>query len=204
MKASLSEADFMRKALSIAVILAGLSIVSACAKGPAEAALKAADAAVESVKADTERFAPEQFAALTAENAAAHELFNKGDYKGASEAARSIPAKAQEVLQAALARKDELTKTFTEIQGALPGMIAALTARATELAGKAPKGMDPAAFTAATGAVATLSQRWSEIAGAFQGGDVLAAVDRAKALKAEVEGLMSQLGVSAAPVTPAA
>lgn len=194
----------MRKALSIAAVLVAAAFAAACDKGPAEAALKTADAAIESVKAQSQPFVPEQFAALEAEGARAHELFNKGDYKAASETAKTLPAKAQEVLQAALARKDELTKTFTELQSTVPGMVAALTARVAELKGKAPKGVDKEAFEAATSAVASLGERWSKIAGEFQGGNVLSAVESAKAFKAEVEGLSTQLGVTAPAAAPAA
>ncbi len=194
----------MPKALSIVAILAVSAFAMACSKGPAEAAIKAADTAVEAVKAQAEPLVPDQFAALQAEAARAHELFNQGDYKAAGEVAKAIPAKSQEVLAAAMTHKDELTKTFTELQTSVPGMVEALTTHVAGLKGRAPGGMDKAAFESASTAVTGLGQRWSEIANSFQGGDVLSAVERAKAFKAEIESLMSQFGIAALAAAPAA
>lgn len=192
----------MRRVLSFAGILAVVALTAACAKGPAEAALKAADASIESVKAQAEPFVPEQFAALQADATAARELFNKGDYKGTVEAANAIPAKAQEVLTAAQTRKDELTKSFTEVSSSVPTLVQAVTTKVAELKGKAPKGMDKASFDTATAAVASLGPRWAEITNSFQGGDILSAVEKAKSFKTEVEGLAAQLGVTTPTPAP--
>lgn len=194
----------MRKALSFAAILATSAFLVACDKGPAEMSLKAAESAVEGIKGQAEKFVPDQFASLQAEVQRGRELFNKGDYKAASELAKTLPAKAQEVLTAATSKKDELTKAFTDMQGSMPAQVEALVKKVADLKGKAPKGMDKAAFDAATASVGGLSQRWTEIGSAFSGGDIMAAVEKAKALKAEVDGLATSFGLTAAAAEPAA
>jgi hypothetical protein len=193
----------MRKASTFAALLAASLFAVACDKGPAEMALKAADAAIAGVKPQAEKLVPEAFAALEGEATKAHELFNKGDYKAAGEAAKALAPKAQEVLAAAMSKKDELTKAFADMQGTMPGMVEALTKKLADLKGKASKGMDKAAFDAAGASIGGLGQRWTEITGAFQGGDIVGAMNKARALKTDVEGLMSQFGVAAPAAAPA-
>lgn len=66
-------------------ILIGV-LLSACGggdKGPAEAALKAAEEAVSAARGEASKYMPDQVRSLDAAMAAAKEKFNKGDYKAA-------------------------------------------------------------------------------------------------------------------------
>ena len=55
----------MRKLLVVGLMVLPL-LVAGCSKGPAEAALKAADEAIANVAPDAQKFVPDQFATLTA------------------------------------------------------------------------------------------------------------------------------------------
>ena len=93
-------------------------LVGGCSKGPAEAALKAADEAIAKVAPVAEKFVPDQFKTLTDAAAAAKASFDKGDYAAALAAAKDLPAKATEVMTAATAKKDELTGLWNvHVQG---------------------------------------------------------------------------------------
>ena len=98
-----------------ALVLCCVALVACSQKGPAEAALTAAQTAVDGVKAEAAKYVPDQAKALMASLTAAREAFDKGDYKVALELAQPIPAKAKDVATAAAAKKDELLKTWASL-----------------------------------------------------------------------------------------
>ena len=187
------------------VTLAGFLAV-ACGKGPAQAALTAADAAVSSARAEGAKFVPDQFKALSDAAASAKAKFDTGDYKGALEAAQGIPAMAQAVVQQAAAKKTELMDSWKAMEGSLPGMVASIQKKVMELAAarKLPAGLDKAGVESAKVALEGATAAWAEAGKAFGEGDVMAAVAKAGQVKATAEELMAHLGMSPAPPTATA
>ena len=117
----------MSKKLMVAVLaLACCFGLTACSKGPAEAAIKAADEALVGVKADASLYVPDQFQAVEASLAAAKESFQKGDYKQALAGAKDIAAQAKDLAAAAAAKKEELGKSWDEMNDGVPGMVGAI------------------------------------------------------------------------------
>lgn len=198
----------MRHALKSAVVLVALCLGAACGKAPAEAALKAADQAVEAARPELEKYAAAELKSLSDAAKAAHEKFDRGDYKGTLAAAQEIPGKVQAALAAAQAKKQELTKAWTDLQASLPGMVDAFKARVTELAGmkKLPKGIDKAKVEAAQSELTDIAQAWSDAASAFAGGQMTAAIEKGKALKTRVEAAITalQAGAGAPAAAPPA
>ena len=190
------------------VTLAAMAAV-ACGKGPAQAALTAADTAVASARPEGEKYVPEQFKALADAAAGAKTKFDGGDYKGALEAAQGIPAQATAVEQAAAARKTELMASWKEMEGALPTMVADITKKVMELstARKLPAGLDKAGVEAAKISLDGATAIWTEAGAAFAAGDVVTAVVKATQVKTSAEELMAKLGMApaaaAAPAEPA-
>ena len=87
-----------RHVYSFFVMILAATLISACGspdKGPAETALKAAEAAVNTAKTEVSKYMPDQASALDAGLAAARDKFNKGDFKGALSDAQGITAKAK-------------------------------------------------------------------------------------------------------------
>lgn len=78
----------MRKFLVVALMVLPL-VAAGCSKGPAEAALKAADEAIAKVKPEAEKFVPAEFTTLTDAVAAAKAKFDAGDYAAALEIGRA-------------------------------------------------------------------------------------------------------------------
>src|SRR5450756_2740411 len=109
----------MKNALRItAVALCCVALVACSQKGPAEAALKAAEASMNEIRAAEGAIdAPEQTEGVTASFTAAQEAFNKGDYKTSLEVSQGIPAKAKDVVAAVAAKKDELGKAWAGLSG---------------------------------------------------------------------------------------
>jgi hypothetical protein len=190
----------MRKLFVVGVILLAL-LAAGCSKAPAEAALKVADEAIAKVKPEAEKFVPEQFAALTAAATDAKAKFDAKDYKGAMTAAQEIPAKADEVMKAAAAKKDELMKQWADMQGSLPAMVQGLTEKIAGLAAmkKLPKGVDKTMVETAQTNLTDVMNGWTEATTAYTGGDIAGAVTKAGEVKTKAEALSTMLEVVPAP-----
>lgn len=195
----------MKNALKIAAAaLCCVALVACSQKGPAEAALKAAETSVNEVKADGAKYAAEQTKGLLASYTAAQEAFNKGDYKAAMEVAQGVPAKAKDVVAAVAAKKDELTKTWTSLASTLPAQVEQIKTRVEALAAmkKLPKDMDAAKLDAAKAALADVTKSWGEAAEAFKAGNLIDAAAKGNAVKAKVADAMASLGLTAAAPAP--
>jgi predicted small lipoprotein YifL len=184
-----------------ALVLCCVALVACSQKGPAEAALTAATAAVDGVKADAAKYVPDQAKSLTASLTAARDAFDKGDYKAALDAATAIPGKAKDVAAAVAAKKDELTKAWTAMATSVPPMIDQIKARLDDFAKmkKLPKEMDKAKLEAAQANLAEIQKAASEAADAFKAGNLTDAVAKGNAVKAKVGDAMAALGLTAAP-----
>jgi predicted small lipoprotein YifL len=187
-----------------AAALCCVLLIACSQKGPAEAALKAAEASVNSVKADGAQYAAEETKGLMASWGAAQEAFNKGDYKAALELAQGIPAKAQEVATAVAAKKVELTKSWTALATSIPGMVEQIKAKVDSYAAmkKLPKDMDAAKLDAAKASLADITRSWGDAVETFKAGRLADAVAKSTAIKTKVTDAMAALGLS--PVAVAA
>lgn len=195
----------MRLVKTFAFVTLAAFVAVACGKGPAQAALTAADAAVSGARADGEKFVPDQFKALSDSAAAAKSKFDSGDYKGALEAAQAVSTQAQAVLTAAAAKKVEVMATWKAMEGTMPGMVADIQKKVMELATarKLPAGLDKAGLESAKSALEGATAAWAEAGTAFSAGDVMTAVAKGSQVKKTAEELMSHLGMSPAPAAAA-
>lgn len=189
-----------RRSKSIFALLAAVAALAvACSKGPAEAALKAADEAVTAASRDGEKFAPEQLKALTDAAKAAHAEFDRGDYAAAKTSAERVAADAQDVVKAAAAKKEEATKAWGELQAGVPGMGEAIRAKVNQLAAmkRLPKGFTAARLLEVKTGLAAFDQAWTDATGAAQSGDLVAALEKGRAARAQALELMNALGLAA-------
>lgn len=187
-----------------ALVLCCVALVACSQKGPAEAALTAAQTAVDGVKAEAAKYAPDQAKTLMASLTSAREAFDKGDYKMALEAATAIPAKAKEAAAAAAAKKDELTKSFNDLSASVGPMIQQVKDKIAALSAmkKLPKDMDKAKLEAAKTTLADIQKATDDAIATFKAGTLTDAVAKANAVKAKVVETMAALGVT--PAAPAA
>jgi len=180
----------MRKFLICCLMILPFVVVG-CSKGPAEAALKAADEAIAKVKPEAEKFVPEQFKALTETASTAKANFDKGDYAATLAAAKDLPAKANEVMTAATAKKDELMGLWNELAKDIPAKMLDLTDKVNALAAmkKLPVGMDAAKLTEIKTRMADMSATWTKAGEAFSGGDIKGAIEMGGSVKAAAQWL---------------
>ena len=129
----------------IALVVVGLFFV-ACSrdKGPAEAAIKAAEEALNASKAEAAKYIPGQIKGVEDALKAAKDSFAKGEYTAALNSAKDLAAKAKDLASAAAAKKDELTKSWEEMSGSVPKMVEAIKSKVEALSKskKLPKGMN--------------------------------------------------------------
>jgi hypothetical protein len=190
----------MPRLLKTVAALVPLVLVTACtdaAKAPAEAAMKAADAAVATLQGEATRYVPDGVAAVQKSLASAKEMIAREDYKGALAAAGEIPAKVKVVLALAAAKKDELVKAFDDVAGKLPDMLAAIKSRLGILAQskKLPAGLDKAALAKANEGTAALESGWQKVQDEFKGGNLRQAIAGAKDLQAKGAEIMKAIGL---------
>ncbi|MBE0602981.1 MAG: hypothetical protein IH611_05035, partial [Deltaproteobacteria bacterium] len=153
----------MKKILSLALVALFALSLGACgdkAKGPAEAALKGAEEALNAGKAEAMKYVPDQVASTEVALKAAKEMFQNGDYAGATSAAGAVSAKAKDLAASAMAKKDELTKGWEEQAKLLPNMIDAIKSRVDILSKskKLPATLDQAKFDGAKSGLAEITK----------------------------------------------
>jgi hypothetical protein len=181
----------------LTVLLLAGCLGGACSRGPALAALKAADAGIEAARPSLERYVPEEFGSLANLSRAAHDSFNQGDYRAALAQAQAVPARVQAALAAAEAKKQELGRAWEEMEATLPARLETVTTRLGELSGqrRLPAGLDRAKLARARTEVDAIAQTWKEATASYEKGGMPEAVVKARTVKARLEGLMTDLGM---------
>jgi hypothetical protein len=197
----------MTKTLRVALAILPLTLTIGCTdkfKAPAEAAVRAAEAAVDALKSDevTQYAAGPAKAILDALADAKAKVAGK-DYEAALKEAQGIPARVKDVVgqaaaaaQAALeAKKAALTSAWQEASKATSEAFETIHAKLTALkkAKKFPKGFDKKALTAANTKAADLEAQWAKAAERFKAGAVEEATTLAKELAAKGHELAASL-----------
>jgi len=174
-----------RPPLVAAVVL----LAAACGRGPAEEALKAAEASLDAARPAVEKYVPAEMKALTDAAATARAQLKRGNYKAALAAAESLDAKAKAASEAALKKKDELRATFAGLEASLPGQVQALRARLAALARGAASSadMDQETVETARANLDRLAQSWDEARAKLGKDDVVQAVEQAEKVKSQLE-----------------
>ena len=183
----------LTKAIAVLGVAALAFLAAGCNKGPAEAALKAADEAIAKVAPDAEKFVPEQFKTLTDAAAAAKASFDKGDYAAALAAAKDLPTKATEVMTAATAKKEELMGQWNVMSKDMPILVADWQKRFDELVAskKLPKTATPERVEELKAKLAEVNTTWTKATDAFNAGDIKGALENGNSVKAAVDWMQA-------------
>jgi len=182
------------------VMILAATLIAACGsadKGPAETALKAAEAAVNAAKTEVSKYMPDQASALDGGLAAARDKFNKGDFKGALSDAQGVTAKANELVSAVAAKKAELSKAWQDISTGMPKVVEAIQSRVDILsqAKKLPAGMTAEKFAEAKAGLAEITKQWSEATAASTSGNLTDALAKATAVKKRAAEVLTALNM---------
>jgi hypothetical protein len=164
-------------------------------KGPAETALKAAEEAINSAKAEVSKYMPDQASSLDSALAATREKFNKGDYKAVLSDAPALTSKAQELASAAAKKKAELTKSWEELSSGMPKVVEAIKSRVDILSQskKLPAGMSAETLAQAKAGLSEINQQWTAATEASKGGNLMDAVAKASSVKVKAAEVLTLL-----------
>lgn len=167
------------------------------AKAPAEAAIKSAEDALAAVRPEAAKVVPDQLKAVEDALATAKDNFQKGEYQQALTGAQDVATKVKDLVAATAAKKDELTKSWQDLSGGLPGMVDVISKRVEILSKskKLPAGLDKEKFASAKATLATVTQTWTEASDAFKAGNLVDAVGKAKLVKEKAVEIMHTLGM---------
>ena len=183
----------------VSALFVTVVILTACAsdKGPAEQAVKAAEEAVNLVKGEAVKYVPDEVKSLESALAALKDKLAKGEYKAVITEGKALGDKAKEVATAAEAKKDEFTKTWTELSERLPRMVEAIQSRVDILAQskKLPANLTAEKFEQAKSGLAAAKEEWAKALESFKGGMLTEAIAMANSVKKKAVQTMEILGL---------
>jgi len=176
-----------------------LTVVVACtdtAKAPAEEAMAAAGAAMDTLKGDAAKYAPDAVKSLESSYATAKDSMANKDYSGALTFSKDIPAKAKDALARAAAAKAELARAWNEAGESMTRTLDAARSRLDVLSRskKLPAGMDAATLAKAHADLGSLQGGWASATEQYKAGDWSGAIARAKDLNAQGLELLKAVG----------
>jgi hypothetical protein len=191
---------FQRSALFLAALLWLALILAACGgaqKEATEAALNAAQTALDTAQGEAAKYAPDQLQAAQAAMQSAREALAKGDYDGALSAARDAANKARDLTAAAAAKKEELTKTWMSLNQSAQKAMDEVKRRldAYSHGARLPAGLDKSQLNDAKTQYEQLKRQWSEAAATAREGNLPEAIAKASIWKEGLAKLMDLLGI---------
>ncbi|MGP8153036.1 MAG: hypothetical protein ACLQBQ_02665 [Smithella sp.] len=195
--------------LIIAMFVCAFFLISCSRdKDPADLAIKAAETSINAAKVEAVRFVPDQVKSLEDSLASAKEKFAKGEYKAALDEATPLDGKAKGVLAAANAKKEELTKKWTEVSQDLPKMIEDVQGKVDALSKlkRLPAKLTKDKFEEAKAGLASAKDEWTKAQESLKNKNFADAINVAGSVKDKVINIMESLGMSvpAPVVAPAA
>jgi predicted small secreted protein len=188
---------FLLAALA-AVLLVGCNTQ----KGPAEQAVASAQAALDAVRDDAQKYAPEQLGGVEAKLNDMKGAFQQGNYAGVLAAAPGLTAAIASMKDAASAKKVEAEQALAKAKddwgpasAAVPKMVDEIAKRVETLSKtkKLPKGVTKDALAAAKTGVDSMKSAWADATNASSSGDYTTAMAKAQAVKDKAAAIMKSL-----------
>lgn len=192
---------FQRSRL-LGAVLAGVVMV-ACSpmKDPAEAALADANAALQKVAPDGQKYAPTEYAAVNEQVAAMKAAFDRKEYEKVLNMVHNLAPDLRSLGDTVASKKSEaaiaLKIQWTNLSRDVPKSLSAVETRIAELSKshKLPKGVSKDALAGAGAGVDAAKQGWSDAQSARTSGNVEDAVAKGKAAQAKLSEVMASLGM---------
>jgi hypothetical protein len=183
---------------NVVIMILTATLLAACGsgdKGPAETALKAAEEAINTAKAEVSKYMPDQASSLDSALASTREKLNKGDYKAVLSEAPALTSKAQELASAAAAKKAELTKSWEGLSSGMPRVVEAIKSRVDILSQskKLPAGMNADTLAQAKAGLSEITQQWTAATEASKSGNLMDAVTKASSVKVKAAEVLTLL-----------
>ena len=178
-----------------------LALSAACsgAKGKAEAAITAADQAIDAIAADAGKVLPYEVEQLKSSVAVARDSLATKGYAAAAALAAEIPAKAQEVAAKVPAKRAQLTAELDTLGFALKKNLAAIQAKLDQFAKtrRLPTGVTQAKIDSVKQVLAFAPEEWNIIEAQIQAGELDAAYGKGTVLRLKVSQALEAVGLVA-------
>ena len=184
-----------------AALLCLLALTACSQKDPAQEAITAAENALNAVYEDADKYVPKRYAEVKAELVAARSAFNEERYADAIEAVKDVPAHAEALSKEAAAAKEkhvsEMNADWARLSASLPDLLTGIGARLEELGKmrRLPEGMDKQLLDETKAAFASAQSAWMEAGTAYAGGNLEAAVGKARDVEGMAQDLVAHLGM---------
>jgi len=179
--------------LGMAVLLVGCGNAQ---REATEAAISAAQAALNAIEGEAQKYAPDQWAAAEKALQEAKGALARGQYEEALRAAQDAASKARLVAASAEAKKEEWEKRWAKFSESLPKSLDAAKAKveAYSHGARLPAGMDNAKLAEAKNQFNQLKQGWSDATALAAQGHLGEAVRKAEELQVGLVQLLETLG----------
>lgn len=193
---------FKRSSLFAAMLAACVMVACSPMKDPAEAALADANAVLKKVGPDAQKYAPTEYAALTAQVAEMKAAFDKKDYQTVLNTVRKLAPNVRMLAETVANRqrdaKRALKEQWTALSHDTPLSLTAAEAKVAELnkTHHLPKGGSKEALAGAGAVIDAAKQDWSDAQSAHQAENLDDAVAKGKAADTKLADLMTSLGVA--------
>jgi hypothetical protein len=166
-------------------------------KEATDAAISAAQTAINSVQDEAAKYVPDQLAAANGALQSARDALAKGDYRAALAAAKDAANKAEELAAAAAAKKTDWTQAWTSLNESMSKSMDTVKAKldAYTKGARMPSGMDKEKLAEAKKQYDQLKQGWADASAAAAQGNLGEAMKKASTLKDILAQLMTLLGI---------
>jgi hypothetical protein len=190
---------FHRKSCLVCSVLGMAIILTACGaeKEATEAAVNAAQTAINSLSAEAAKYVPQQLKAAQDALQSAQNALAKGDYAAALTAAKETAGKVGELATATAAKKEEYMKEWTSLSESITKSMGQVkgTMDAYAHGARLPVGMDRSQLAGAKAQYEQLRQSWAAATAAAQHGNLREAMPKASSIKDLLIKLMEMLGI---------
>jgi hypothetical protein len=194
--------------MQISKLLMGLAasalLITGCSnqKNPATNAVTQAESAVNEVRVDGAKYAPEELKTTEATLAKMKENLAKEDYKDVVESVPQFNKEVSALREVVVSKQTQMVAATNEwevLSEEVPKVVEAIQIRVDALSGsKLPKEVNKEAFEAAKAGLESMKTTWAEATAAFSAGNAMEAADKARIVQAKGEEVKGQLGMNAA------
>ncbi len=171
-------------------------------KEPAEQAVAQGEAALDEIRADAQKFAPEQLKTPEATLAKFKDALAKEDYRTVIEGIPQFNAEVKTLRETVTVEQTAIAAATTEweaLNNEVPKAVEEIEKRVKTLtANRLPKEVTKENFEAAKANLEPMKATWAEATAAFQAGDALAAADKGRQVKQIADEMKTQLAMNPA------
>jgi hypothetical protein len=193
--------SMMRLIVCMALATSAL-LAAGCAskEEPAKQAVASAEAALNQVKPDAQKFAPEQLQAAETDLDAMKEQLARQEYKSVLAAGPKINEELKLLQEAIVSKRTQFaaaTHEWEQLEEDVPKLVAAIQDRVNTLSrGRLPAGVQKETFEMAKATFENVKSQWAEATAAAEAGNPTAAADMGRAAHAKAKEISQQLAIA--------